>query len=701
MTGAVVTLITGGSSGIGAAAARRLLGQGAGAAITGRDRGRPAPADRARQGDSPLTDETPLPAPACTPGDLGRFIDLLGAALVPGADSVLYAATTRDGITACQDSMLWLADSGGARLFGDSDGAQSRPAVSADGTRAAFLQTVDGSRQLCVRPLADGGDTTVLTCFEREAGPAGPQWSPDGQSIAIDACDAPPRDQTLPYRVTQPIWRADGIGLAEDARTDIFIVPAAGGAPRRLTFDDGIVSFHAWSPDGTQILYGVWATPGSREYQIKIADCRTGAVRTVTAGPCLANTTGLAAWLPDGRIVCSSPWRINKRIDLTVLDPGTGACESRTPGVGGQLFGVLQPGFSFETLERKIVVDPAGRHAYVFIQQGGSLVTHRVALDGATAVEPITDPGSSTIPIAISGRRLLTIQTSLAVPPDLHVIDLDSGQNTPVTGLNTGWLSNPPFAVRPLTFATADQGEAEGWYLEPRTGQRPHPTVLSIHGGPFAAHGAVFSVDDLLLTAAGYGVLHINYRGSSGYGDGFAPMLIEDLNRSAPADLLHGVQAAVDRGLADTERIAAFGLSFGGYLTAWLLTHSDRFRAGIAECLHCDWAGMLGSDIPEVIAAWTNSPPGRGDKSMTPYTQMSPSAHAAACSAPLLIIEHEADLRCPPTQGDIFYNELQLAGKKTEMLRLPGVPHVPYSASLPTRIARAQAMLDWMNRHAR
>jgi dipeptidyl aminopeptidase/acylaminoacyl peptidase len=647
-----------------------------------------------------LTDQTPLAAPACTPGDLDRFIDLLGGALVPHDDSVLYAATTRDGTTACQDSILWLVDSSGARLFSESEGAQSRPAVSADGTRAAFLQTVDGDRQLSVRPLA-GGDAAVVTSFMRGTGPVGPQWSPDGQSIAIDACDAPPRDNTLPYRVTSPIWRADGIGLAEDARTEIFTVPAAGGAPCRLTFDDGIVSFHAWSPDGTQILYGVWATPGSREYQIKIADCRSGVVRTVTAGPCLAMTTGLAAWLPDGRIICSSPWRINQRIDLTVLDPKTGARENRTPGTGGQLFGVLQPGFSFETLERKIVIDPAGRHAYVFIQQGGSLVTHRVALDGDIAAEPITDPGSSTVPIAISGRRLLTIQTSFTEPPDLHLIDLDSGQNTQVTGLNDRWLTKPPFAVRPLSFTTADQAEVEGWYLEPRTGQRPHPTVLSIHGGPFAAHGAVFSVDDLLLTAAGYGVLHINYRGSSGYGDDFAPMLIEDLNRSAPADLLQGVQAAVDRGLADTRRITAFGLSFGGYLTAWLLTHSDRFRAGIAECLHCDWVGMLGSDLPEVVATWMNSPPGHGDKSMTSYVHMSPSAYAAACSAPLLIIEHEADLRCPTTQGDILYNELQLAAKKTEMLRLPGVPHVPYSASLPTRITRAQALLDWMNRHAR
>jgi hypothetical protein len=153
------------------------------------------------EGDSPLTDQTPLPAPAYTPGDLDRFIDLLGAALVPHAGSVLYAATTRDGVTACQDSMLWLAGGSGARLFSDNEGAQSRPAVSADGARAAFLQAVGGNRQRGMRPLAGGGETTVLTCFGRGTGPVGPQWSPDGQSIAIDACDAP---GTVPCPTVSP-----------------------------------------------------------------------------------------------------------------------------------------------------------------------------------------------------------------------------------------------------------------------------------------------------------------------------------------------------------------------------------------------------------------------------------------------------------------------------------------------------------------
>ncbi len=260
--------------------------------------------------------------------------------------------------------------------------------------------------------------------------------------------------------------------------------------------------------------------------------------------------------------------------------------------------------------------------------------------------------------------------------------------------------------------------ENEAWTLKPGTGPRtccasltsvaarsyrpaPYPTVLHIHGGPFAAHGEIFNLDNLLLTAAGYGVLSVNFRGGSGYGDAHAAMLIGDWGRYDLADLLQGVEVAVERGLADGDRVASFGLSGGGYLTAWLLTHSDRFRAGVAECLVSDWVGMLGSDIPHVIATWMDSQPGGGESAMAPYIRMAPSSYAAQCSAPLLVLEHEADLRCPVSQGDILYNELKLAGKQAEMLRLPGVPHSPFAAGLRLRVERAEALLEWMDRYLR
>jgi dipeptidyl aminopeptidase/acylaminoacyl peptidase len=637
------------------------------------------------------------------PKDLLRFVDLLGGALVPGSTAVVYVANTLDGETTAEDSALWLAEDGKHRRLAPANAGQSRPAVSPDGSRVAFLQVQTDAEghettQLCVCALA-GGETTVLTSFPRGTGPAGPSWSPDGQHLAVDACDAPRRDPGLAYRVTRPIWRLDGMGLVEDKLTDVFVVPASGGPPERLTREGGVISFHQWSPDGKAILFGTFSAPSSSDYEIKIADYPNGATKAVASAPCLVYTA-VAAWLPDGRVAYNSPWQINQRIDLLVFDPATGTHESRAQDTDGQLFGLMQAGFDSRAIEPRIVVDPDGEWAYVYIQKGGSLVTTRVALRGEIRLEPLTETSYSAVPLAIDATRLLVIRTAHTEPANLVVIDTGTGRGEAVTELNARLLTELPFEVHHLNYPTADlETEIEGWYLAPRERAGPFPTVLHIHGGPFAAHGEIFNLDNLLLTAAGYGVLSVNFRGGSGYGDAHAAMLIGDWGRFDMADLLTGLDVAVERGLADPDRLASFGLSGGGYLTSWLLTHSDRFRAGVAECLVSDWTGMLGSDIPHVIATWMDSQPGRGEDSMAPYVRMAPSTFAAQCSAPLMILEHEADLRCPTTQGDILFNALKLAGKETEMLRLPGVPQSPFAADLRVRVQRAEALIEWVDRH--
>jgi dipeptidyl aminopeptidase/acylaminoacyl peptidase len=644
---------------------------------------------------------------ACRPEDLYRFIDLLGGTLVPGTDAVIYVANTLDGSTASKTSALWLAERGEHRRLAPAEVSQAQPTVSPDGKTVAFLQQSgaedDDPWQLCTCP-AGGGEVTVLTSFARGTGQAGPAWSPDGSQLAVDASDTPRRDPKHAYRVTRKTWRLDGMGLIDDRQTDIWVVPAEGGEPRRLTSDDGVVSFFEWAPDGASILYSSFGAADQTEYAICTVDTGSGEVRTVTTGPLLVYTA-VAAWTPDGKVVYSSPWAINKRIELMTCDPATGISESRSPDPDGQLFGLMQAGFDSRAIQPRILVDAAGEWAYVYVQQGGSLRTTRVALRGAIRVEPVTGTSESVVPVALDGSRLLAIRTAHTQPADLVVIDTASAGEPgpqPVTGLNDGWLGDLPFEVHHLSYPTADgRTEIEGWYLAPRDGSGPYPTVVHIHGGPFAAHGEIFNLDNLLLTAAGYGVLSVNFRGGSGYGDAHAEMLIGDWGRYDLADVLQGVDVAVERGLADGSRVASFGLSGGGYMTAWLLTHSDRFRAGIAECLVSDWAGMLGSDIPQVIATWMDRQPGGGPESMEPYVRMAPSTYAAACSAPMLVLEHEGDLRCPVSQGDILYNELKLAGKLTEMFRLPGVPHSPFAADLAVRVQRAEAILEWLDRWVR
>ncbi len=641
---------------------------------------------------------------AFMPEDLLRFVDCLGGALVPGTDAVVYVAKTLDGSTASDTSALWVIEGGEHRRLAPSEHSQTRPAVSPDGSRVAYLQqtgpTRDDPWQLCVCARA-GGETTVLTSSARGTGQAGPAWSPDGTQIAVDASDAPKRDPAKAYRITRRTWRLDGMGLIDDRQTDLWVVSVAGGESRRITADDGVVSFLEWSPDGLSVLYGTFGASDTTEYAIRTVDVASGKARTVTSGPLLVYTS-VAAWMPDGKVVYSSPWEINKRIQLMVVDPATGTHETRTPDPQGQLFGLMQAGFDSRVIEPRIVVDADGEWAYVYIQEGGSLRTCRVGLSGEVKVDPVTDVSQSVVPLDIDGSRVLAIRTSHGRPADLVVLDTASGVLQAVTELNSTWLTDPPFEVHHLRYPTTDGAtEIEGWYLAPQEGTGPWPTVLHIHGGPFAGHGEIFNVDNLLLTAAGYGVLSVNFRGGSGYGDAHAEMLIGDWGRYDMADLLQAVDVAVERGLADGDRVASFGLSGGGYLTSWLLTHSDRFRAGVAECLVSDWTGMVGSDIPQVIATWMDHQPGDGPDSMEPYVRMAPSTYAARCSAPLLVLEHEGDLRCPISQGDILYNELKLAGKVTEMLRLPGVPHTPFGADLTVRVQRAEAILDWMDRWVR
>lgn len=641
---------------------------------------------------------------AYRPTDLLRFIDCLGGVLLPGDGGVVYVANTADGRTATNTSALWTDSEHVQRRLTASEYSQARPAVSPDGSKIAFLQQTgpasDDPWQLCVCPRA-GGQATALTSFARGTGMAGPAWSSDGTEIAIDASDTPRRDLSKAHRITRRTWRRDGLGLIDDHQTDVWVIPAAGGHPRQITAEGGIVACLEWSPEGSKLLYVTFGAGDDTEYAIRIVDAASGDAQTIVTAALFVSPS-IAAWTRGGKVVYTSPWTINKRIDLMIWDPATDAHETRTPDIQGQLFGHMVAGFDPRTIEPRVLVDDTGQYAYVYVQDRGCLRATRVGLAGPTHVEPLTDSSQSVAPMDIDGSRILAVRTSHTKPANLVILDTVVRSIHTVTELNSTWLTELPFEVHHLDYPTADGAtEIEGWFLAPLYASRPYPTVLNIHGGPFMAHGEVFDVDNLLLTAAGYGVISVNYRSSSGYGDAHAAMVAGDWGRYDLADLLQAVDVAIERGLTDGDRVASIGRSAGGYHTSWLLTHSGRFRAGVSECPVTDWISLLGSDTPELAVGNTGRLPGGGPESMAPYIRTSPSTYAAHCSAPLLVLAHERDLRCPPSQSDILYNELKLAGKTTEMICLPGVPHSPFGANLTIRIQRAEAILEWINRWMR
>lgn len=653
---------------------------------------------------------SPLAKPAAgafPPARLGSFIDLLGVDFSSDADLLVYASNSRDGRQTCEQSVLWgrSLKSEDARVLSPAAESQTYPVISPDGETVAFLQEQGGRPQLCVLALASG-EVRTLTDFSRGIAAVAPQFSPDGQWILFAGCSAPPRDPQLPYRITRPVWRRDGLGLVEDVKADLHLVPVGGGEAIRLTRHDGIVSAPQFSPDGTSVLYSCFAEPGSAEFAIRVVDVtELGSDRSfeVMRGAYLLYPPA-AAWLPDGRILHTTAWEVSRPLDLVVWDPATNTGTRREVQIQGQLFGYLQPAMNGALLEPRLLVDDTGDNGLLYVQNGGRLETCAISLSGAPTITTVAPDEASSIPLRLRGSQLLLARTSFTAPLDLFLFDLnphslETSTVTRLTNLNAGGLPPAPFSVHQLTFPGEDGTSVEGWFLEPAGGSGPYPTVLNIHGGPFAGHGQMFSLDNYLLASAGLGVLTINFRGSSGYGEDFAEPLWGDWGHHDAADLLCGIDAAVAAGWVDGNRLGSFGLSGGGYLTSWLLTHSDRFRAGVAECPVTDWNGMVGSDIPQVIARWMGSNPGTGPEAMAQYARVAPATYAADCTTPLLIIVHEADLRCPAGQGDVLYNALCMADREVEMLRLPNMFHTDVYgvAGLTSRIARAEAVVDWLS----
>jgi dipeptidyl aminopeptidase/acylaminoacyl peptidase len=202
-----------------------------------------------------------------------------------------------------------------------------------------------------------------------------------------------------------------------------------------------------------------------------------------------------------------------------------------------------------------------------------------------------------------------------------------------------------------------------------------------------------------MLVGAGYGVLLVNHRGSTGYGDAFASAIIGDWGNLDYADLMAGVDHAVDEGLAERDRLGVFGLSGGGNLTGWVIGHTDRFKAACPENPLFNWFSMYGtSDIGSSFGARELG--GAPHEVEDVYRRCSPVTYAHRCTTPTLFLQHEHDFRCPAEQTEQFFTILRVNGVPAEMVRFPNTPHIgSVVGPIGHRRGQNEALLDWMNRY--
>ncbi len=654
--------------------------------------------------------------------------------LSPDGERIAYVVTTIDRPTYEYRRAIWIAPAAGGEprryTAGPND---SSPAWSPDGRSLAFVRAPAGDTkpknaeerdrgvgrpQIWILP-ADGGEARQLT-FERH-GAGSPTWSPDSSALLYtsargadddpEAADARLDGKNVPaVRTIDRLWnRADGQGWIYERRTHLFSIPAHGGSPRQLTDGDWDDTNPAWSPDGGRIAFTSdrtderWRWPGS---DVWVLDIASGDLRRLTDGTVRCDKP---AWSPDGRsLAFTSSLRRGSggHVDLFLAPAdGTAAPRSLTsdfvPCCGNTCIDDQRGDHGASDL----YWSRDGGRVYFLASFRGTAHVYVAQPDTSATPQPLTKGQSHVYAFSMDAdRHALALGISdPVVPGDVYVATVDRpAEPRRLTALNAGLFAEMALAYpEEFSFTGADGWTLQGWVMRPAgtPAEKPLPAVLEIHGGPSAMYGWSFFFEFQLLAAAGFAVVYSNPRGSTGYGRVFSSAITDDWGGNDYADVMAGLDAAIARGGIDPERLAVAGGSYGGYMTSWIVGHTDRFKAAISMRAVNDFAAFFGtSDIgPFFTVDHLHAVPWEQlDKLMS----HSPITYVANIHTPLLILHSENDLRCPIEQGEQLFSALSYLGREVRMVRFEGQSHGLSRNGHPrSRVLRLRHILTWLTDH--
>ncbi len=630
------------------------------------------------------------------------------------------------------------------------------PRVSPHGHTVAFVRS---------DPADDDAPAALATLDLRAAGKARfarigdhggvteVAWSPDGRRIAYTASVDPPRfivgrapplrprrragakppaetPSPRARRITRTDWRWDGEGHI-DRWSHLFVVDRLGWKPRQVTTGDWGVSDIAWHPDGRTIAFiadrspepDLHPRPTTWTVDVDARKGTGGEPREVLAPGGWASHP---AWSPDGRWLAAvgvlEPQPLDDRSPQVLLGPADG---SRPPhaldpdldrAVGNwtdtDLNGWMVDGRHGPTWidDRRLVatVSDRGRshpHVYTIEPVTGRLLERTLAATGdltthTTAVaqaDPAADPeGPPVIAfLATDGVRAMDLYTTDGPGP---------AQRRRRSTFGSAWQDRHPMPEMRRLDIPGPGGVIETWIASPpRAADKALPTVVDMHGGPLGAWAPAPHIEVFLLVARGYRVVLPNIRGSATYGRGWITPQLGDWGGVDAADVHAVVDHVIEVGLADPDRLGVMGLSYGGFMVNWLVGTTDRFKAAISE-----------NGVTNQVSDWANSDGGpefdRASLVGDPFSpsgidklwRQSPLRNVASVHTPLLMLQAESDLRCPPQDNEQLFIALRHLGREVEYVLYPEESHTYASTGRPDRrIDRMTRMLDWFDRHLR
>ncbi|MEM9084959.1 MAG: S9 family peptidase [Pseudomonadota bacterium] len=628
----------------------------------------------------------------------------------PDGSQIAYVRRTNDIMTDRAVSSIWLIDvaSGAQTPLVTGEGAHVSPRWSPDGTRLAYVSTQSGGGpELHVRWMASGQSANITSLAE---GPGGVTWSPDGNSIAYTA-RVPGQGLTLgkppakpegaewgkPLQIIDRVtYRRDGGSYVKPGTRQLFLVSATGGAPRQLTFGEysngGAVE---WAPDGSALFFS-----GNRNEDWELEPVQSEIYRLdIASGDITALTDRKgpdqgAQISPDGT-----------KIAYVGFDDVGNAYDQ------AQLYMMNADGSGKELITGDFPASPDGMEwtdagLFVSFEADGEHRVAEVAMNGrVTLLEPRLGSTYYALPytggewsVSDRGTIAFTTASSLA-PPDIGVTT--RGGTRTLTALNAMHLGGKELGqTRALDVTAADGVKIPAWIMLPPGYEEGDtvPTILEMHGGPYAAYGPEFSADYQLYGAAGYAVLFTNPGGSTGYGEAFADRIEDNYPISNQAELMAAVDAAIAAGYADPDNLFVTGGSGGGILTAWVVGQTNRFKAAASHKPVINWTTMaLMADAYAYFGRyWMGAQPWEQPEQ---YWARSPLAAAANITTPTLVLVGAQDYRTPRSEAEQFYGALNILGVDTALVVTPDSSHNNLSQSPSQQAARTDSVIAWFEKY--
>ena len=331
----------------------------------------------------------------------------------------------------------------------------------------------------------------------------------------------------------------------------------------------------------------------------------------------------------------------------------------------------------------------------------GKIVLYRLFLDGRNEV--LFDKGVHiTGAKIISENELVITYSTTTLPSALAKLDLTTGEITNLYNPNEAYLAEHIVTTpERFTYKGYDNWDIHGWYMPPVEKKDKHAAILYVHGGPQVAYGESFFHEMQALAAKGSGVIMINPRGSNTYGQNFVKSILGDYGNHDFDDLMMGVDYILEtHPEVDAEQLYVAGGSYGGFMTNWIVTHTDRFRAAVTQRSISNWISFYGtSDIGPFFVEKQLL-----DDIHNPQRlwEMSPVAHAKNAKTPLLVLHGQSDLRCPQEQGEQMYMAMRKNNVPTKMILFPQSSHGLSRQGLPNlRQERLKAITDWFEEYSK